>query len=109
MRTGRKQITLFSRLRNTNILRFLNLIFFYSRLWPDNKIPFTYHYSIEEVPRWKNMVDRAIRRIEEESCLEFVNITTLMKNHLRDYEFHRYDKNYFTKFKKEPRDHPDFL
>ena len=78
-------------------------------MWSDNKIPFTYHYSIEEVPRWKNMVDRAIRRIEEESCLEFVNITTLMKNHLRDYEFHRYDKNYFTKFKKEPRDHPDFL
>ena len=55
------------------------------------------------------MVDRAIRKTEEESCLEFVNITTLMKNHLRDYEFHRYDKNYFTKFKKEPRDHPDFL
>ena len=108
MRTGRKQINLFSRLRNTNILRFLNLILF-PRLWPGNKIPFTYHYSIEEVPRWKNMVDRAIKRTEEESCLEFVNITTFMKNHLRDYQRDQYDKNFFTRFKKEPREHPDFL
>ena len=78
-------------------------------MWPGGKIPYTYHWSIEEVPTWKDLVDRAIQRTEEVSCLKFENITAFMNNHLKDYQLFHYDGNYFTKFKKEPKEYPDFL
>ena len=77
-------------------------------MWKGGKIPYTYHWSIEGVGR-KHLVEKAIQIIEEDSCLEFEDITAHMKNHLKDYQLFHYDRNYFTKFKKEPKEYPDFL
>ena len=73
-------------------------------MWPGGKIPYTYHWSIEGVNR-SHLVEKAIQRIKEVSCLEFEDITAFMK----DYNFFHYDRHYFTKFKKEPKEFPDFL
>ena len=78
-------------------------------MWPGGKIPYTYHWSIEEVPKWKDLVDRAIERIKEVSCLDFEDITAFMKIYLKDYQLFRYNNNFFTNFKKEPKEYPDFL
>ena len=77
-------------------------------MWPSGKIPYTYHWSIEEVNR-SHLVEKAIQKIEEVSCLEFEDITAFMKTHLEDYQLFHYDRNYFIKFKKEPDQFPDFL
>ena len=77
-------------------------------MWPGGKIPYTYHWSIEGVGR-THLVEKAIQRIEEVSCLKFEDISPFMKNHLKDYKLFHYDRHYFTKFKKEPKDFPDFL
>ena len=76
-------------------------------MWPGNKIPFTYHDSIEEVPRWKNMVDRAIRMTEEESCLEFEDISNFMNDYMKNYT----DKNLPNYFhlRAPPPEYPDYL
>ena len=78
-------------------------------MWPGGKIPYTYHWSIEEVPKWKDLVDRAIQGIKEVSCLEFQDITAFMENYMEQYQIFRYNNNFFTHYKKEPKKHPDFL
>ena len=44
-------------------------------MWPVNKIPYTYHINIAEVPKRRASVEEAIRKIEEDSCLEFEDIS----------------------------------
>ena len=78
-------------------------------MWRDGKIPYTYHWTIEEVPTFKAPVETAIQKIEEASCLVFEDITDFMKEYLKDYEKSRNDREYFTKFKSEPAEYPHYI
>ena len=78
-------------------------------MWPNRKIPYTFHWTIEEVPTRKALVQQAIRNIEEESCLVFEDITDYMKKYLQDYEKFRNVRDFFTKYKNEPTKYPDYI
>ena len=89
---------------------FQSLIYsLFERMWRDGKIPYTYHWSIEEEPTFKARVETAIQKIEEASCLVFEDITDFMKEYLKDYEKSRNDREYFTKFKSEPAEYPHYI
>ena len=79
------------------------------RFWPNGKIPYTFHWTIDEVPTRRALVHTAIQRIEEASCLEFEDITDFMKKYLKGYEKFRNVPKYFTKFKTEPTEYPHYI
>ena len=66
--------------------------FQYCRMWPDGRIPYTFHSSIEGVPERKDRVETALREMGEVSCVEFVDIS-----------------GYVTDYRTPPPDYPDFL
>ena len=72
-------------------------------MWPGGKIPYTYHWSIEGVGR-THLVEKAIQRIEEVSCLEFTNISPFMKN----FEKEKNLRDYFER-RNPPPEYPNFL
>ena len=74
-------------------------------MWPGGKIPYTIHWSIEGVGR-SHLVEKAIQRIEEASCLQFQDISPLMNYHLQNYD--RNDRNLFEK-RNPLAEYPDFL
>ena len=76
-------------------------------MWPGGKIPFTYHWSIEGVGR-THLVEKAIQRIEEVSCLEFTDISPFMKNYLRNFEKEKNLRNYFER-RNPPPEYPNYL
>ena len=76
-------------------------------MWPNGKIPYTYHWSIEGVGR-NHLVEKAIQRIEEVSCLEFQDISTFMKNYMKNFTRERNLRDYFER-RNPPPEHPDFL
>ena len=76
-------------------------------MWPGGKIPYTYHWSIEGVGR-THLVEKAIQRIEEVSCLEFTDISDSMKNYMRNFEKEKNLRNYFER-RNPPPEHPNYL
>ena len=76
-----------------------------SRMWPGGKIPYTIHWSIAGVGR-SHLVEKAIQRIEEASCLQFEDISPLMNEHLQNYD--RNDRHFFEK-RNPLAKYPDFL
>ena len=76
-------------------------------MWPGGKIPYTYHWSIEGVGR-NHLVEKAIQRIEEVSCLEFQDITASMKNYMKNFTRERNLRDYFER-RNPPPDYPAFL
>ena len=76
-------------------------------MWPGGKIPYTYHWSIEGVGR-SHLVEKAIQRIEEVSCLEFTDISPYMKNYMRNFEKEKNLRNYFER-RNPPPEHPNYL
>ena len=76
-------------------------------MWPGGKIPYTYHWSIEGVDR-KHLVEKAIEKIKEASCVEFEDISPFMKNYMKMYEKERNLYNYFER-RIPPPEYPDFL
>ena len=78
-----------------------------SRMWPNGKIPYTYHWTIEGVNR-SHLVEKAIQRIVEASCLEFEDITPFMNNYMKNYRRERNLRDYFER-RNPPSQYPDFL
>ena len=76
-------------------------------MWPGGKIPYTYHWSIEGVGR-THLVEMAIRRIEEVSCLEFQDISPFMKYYMKNFIRERNLRDYFER-RNPPPEYPDFL
>ena len=76
-------------------------------MWPKTKIPYTYHIYIAEVPQRRASVEEAIRKIEEESCLEFEDISNFMNDYMKNYT----DKNLPNYFhlRAPPPEYPDYL
>ena len=64
-------------------------------MWPNRKIPYTYHINIAEVPKRQASVEKAIRKIEEDSCLEFEDITGFMDDYMQNHTAMEYLPNYF--------------
>ena len=76
-------------------------------MWPNGKIPYTYHWSIEGKGR-KHLVEKAIKKIEDVSCLQFQDISPFMKNYMKNYTIVKNLRNYF-ELRLPPSQHPDFL
>ena len=76
-------------------------------MWPNRKIPYTYHINIAKVPQRRASVEEAIRKIEEESCLEFEDISNFMNDYMKNYT----DKNLPNYFhlRAPPPEYPDYL
>ena len=71
-------------------------------MWPNRKIPYTYHIKIAEVPqRWAS-VEKAIRNIEEDSCLEFEDISEFMDDYMQNHTAMEYLPNYFITYNAMP-------
>ena len=55
-----------------------------SRLWKDGKVPFTYRGNL--AARWmgvrRAIIERAMRDIQENSCVVFEDITELLKQNI---------------------------
>ena len=56
----------------------------------------------------EQFIREAIHSIEEDSCLEFEDITDFMDNYMKRYEKLRRSPNYFS-LKPLPVDYPDYL
>ena len=54
------------------------------------------------------LIREAIQSIEEDSCLEFEDITGFMDNYMKEYEKLRRSEDYFS-FKPPPTEYPDYL
>ena len=66
-----------------------------------------YHIKIAEVPqRWAS-VEKAIRNIEEDSCLEFEDISDFMDDYMSNHT-DKYLHNYFHRMPPPP-EYPDFI
>ena len=76
-------------------------------MWPGRKIPYTYHWSIEGKGR-KHLVEKAIKNIEEVSCLEFQDISTFMKKYMENFTRDENLHDYFYR-RNPPPQYPDFL
>ena len=78
-------------------------------MWPGGKIPYTYHWSIEdpEVGR-RHLVEKAMQNIEEVSCLQFQDISPFMKNYMKNYTMGKNLHDYFER-RNPPQEYPDFL
>ena len=76
-------------------------------MWPGGRIPYTYHWSIEGRGR-KHLVEKAIRNIEEVSCLEFEDISPIMEKYMEKFEREKNLRDYFER-RIPPPDYPDFL
>ena len=76
-------------------------------MWASGKIPYTYHWSIEGVNR-THLVEKAIQRIEEDSCLEFEDISPFMKNYMKNFTRERNLRDYFERRNPPPK-YPAFL
>ena len=80
------------------------------RLWKNGKIPFASHWRFldPEMSRKRQYIDEAIREIEEESCLRFENITSILMNHMKDHDDVKYHPDFFS-FKDPPEKYPDYI
>ena len=76
-------------------------------MWPNRKIPYTYHINIAEVPQRRASVEKAIRNIEEASCLEFEDISDFMEDYMKNYT-NKNLPNYFH-LRPPPPEYPDYL
>merc|ERR1719471_1365862 len=82
-----------------------------NRKWPDGKIPFTFHEPIREVPWRVQFIKEAIQSIQEDSCLEFQDITGFMDSYMDPVGMNKrnpYSKDYFSS-KEPPTEYPDYL
>ena len=61
-------------------------------MWTGGRIPYTLHSSIRDIPSRKDLVETAIREIEDVSCVKFVNISGDV-----------------TDYRTPPAGYPDFL
>ena len=77
-------------------------------MWPNRKIPYTYHISIAEVPERRASVEEAIRNLEKDSCLEFEDISVFMEEYMRDHDDKKYLHNYFHLMDPPPQ-YPDYI
>ena len=77
-------------------------------MWPDGKIPYTYHWSIDRVPSRRALVETAMRGLEQESCLEFQDITDVMKDHMKDHNNNKKMPSYFY-LEDPPAKYPSYL
>ena len=76
-------------------------------MWPNRKIPYTYHISIAEVPERRASVEEAIRNLEKDSCLEFEDISDIMDNYMKHHT-DKYLHNYFHRMPPPP-EYPDYI
>ena len=76
-------------------------------MWPNGKIPYTYHWSIEGAGR-NYLVEKAIKNIEEVSCLQFQDISPFMEKYMKKFEREKNLRDYFER-RVPPPQYPDFL
>ena len=55
-------------------------------MWPGGKIPYTYHNTIVARRGRKHLVEKAIKNLEEVSCLEFQDISPFMEKYMKKFE-----------------------
>ena len=77
-------------------------------MWPNRKIPYTYHINIAEVPERRASVQEAIRNIEKDSCLEFEDISDFMDDYMRNHTDKKYLHSYFH-LMEPPAEYPDYI
>ena len=77
-------------------------------MWPNRKIPYTYHISVGEIPQRRANVEKAIRNIEKDSCLEFEDISDFMEKYMKNFTKEKNLRNYFDR-RIPPGEYPDFL
>ena len=79
-------------------------------MWPNRKIPYTYHISVGEIPSRRASVEEAIRNIKKDSCLEFEDISDFMEEYMKNHTRYptKYQHNYFH-LMPPPPDYPDYL
>ena len=77
-------------------------------MWPNRKIPYTYHVSVGGIPQRRASVEEAIRNIEEDSCLEFEDITDFMKKYLKNHAGMKSRHDYFH-LEDAPPEYPDYI
>ena len=77
-------------------------------MWPGGKIPYTYHWSIVGRRGLKYLVEKAIKNLEEVSCLEFKDISPFMEVYMKKFEREKNLRDYFER-EIPPEKYPDFL
>ena len=77
-------------------------------MWPNRKIPYTYHKSVGGIPQRRASVEEAIRNIEEASCLEFEDITDFMEEYMKKHAGKEDLHNYFDLMQPPPK-YPDYI
>ena len=76
-------------------------------MWPNRKIPYTYHNSIAKVPERRASVEEAIRNLEKDSCLEFEDISDFMEDYMRDHPYK--DLHNYFHLEDPPPQYPDYV
>ena len=76
-------------------------------MWPGGKIPYTYHNTIA-ARGLKHLVEKAIKNLEEVSCLEFQDISPFMEKYMEKFEREKNLRDYFER-RVPPPQYPDFL
>ena len=74
----------------------------------EGKIPYTFHLSIGRLVYRRELVESAMRDIEQDSCLQFVNITDFMMDYMVNHTAKR-NSNDFFKLRDPPPLYPDYL
>ena len=77
-------------------------------MWPNRKIPYTFHWSIAKVPVRRSSVEEAIRKLEEDSCLEFEDISDFMEEYMMNHTGMKNLHNYFH-LEDAPPQYPDYI
>ena len=77
-------------------------------MWPIRKIPYTYHFSVGEIPARRANVEQAIGKIEKDSCLEFEDISDFMEDYMKNQAGMKYQHNYFH-LMPAPPEYPDYI
>ena len=76
-------------------------------MWP-RKIPYTYHWSIDRLPLRRALVERARQSLEQDSCLEFQDITDVVNDHIKGTENQKKMPSYFLQ-DEPPAQYPSYL
>ena len=77
-------------------------------MWPDGKIPYTYHWSIERISSRRALVERAIQGIQQDSCLEFKDISAVMRDHMKGQSQQKQIPSFFH-LEDPPAQYPSYL
>ena len=56
----------------------------------------------------RKYIDEAISQIEDDSCLQFENITVMLMNHMKEHDDSKFHPDFFS-YKDPPEKYPDYI